>query len=236
VRAGLSRLSVVDARREVALARERLRTAMGVEAPLGAPLDPDLSYQPVKLALDEALAAALSGRPEIRSLEEKVLAAERRTGAVTKELLPLVAGEATYGYTGRRFPLEEGWSFGVSATMPIFDSFETLARRSEERAVLAGARARLERLRQEVDLQVKEAFIELGATAESVTESAKVLETARRNLDLARGRYGEGIGSILEVSDAHSGRTAAEIAGVQALAGHRTARAVLERAVGRPID
>jgi outer membrane protein TolC len=236
VRAGLSRLAVIDARRQVALARERLRTAMGVESPVDGRLDPDLSLRPIALRLDEMLAAALSGRPEIRGLEEKVRAEERRAGAIVKDFLPFVAGEASYGFTGRKFPLADGWSLGVGATLPLFDSFETGARLGEERAVLAATRARLKRLRQEIELQVRESFIELDAAASSATESAQVLEVARKNLDLARGRYGEGIGSVLEVSDAHSGRTAAEIASVQALAAHRIARAMLERAIARPLD
>ena len=148
----------------------------------------------------------------------------------------MVAGQAVYGFSGREFPLDEGWSLGVNATLPLFDSLETLTRLREERSILAATRARLHRLRQEVELEVRQAFLEADAAAQSIAESAGVLDVARRNLELARGRYGEGLGSILEVSDAHSSRTAAEIASVEALAAHRISRAVLERAVGRPID
>ena len=236
VRVGLSRLSVIDSRRDVALARERLKTAIGLDEPLTAALDSDLTLRPVAVELEAAVATALAERPEIRGLESKTRASELRAGALQKQLLPAVGGEAIYGFTGRSFPLDEGWSLGVTATVPLFDSLETVTRLREERSALAATRARVHRLRQQVELEVRQAFVELEAAARSIEESARVLDVARRNLELARGRYGEGLGSILEVSDAHSSRTTAEIASVQALAAHRIGRAVLERAIGRPID
>jgi outer membrane protein TolC len=236
VRVGLSRLSVIGARKDVVLARESLRAAMGIDEPLDGPLDSDLSLQPVMLPLADAVAFALSARPELRSLESKVRASERRAGALGKEFLPRLAGEAVYGFTGRSFPLDEGWSVGFSATVPIFDSFATATHLGEEKAALAATRARLHRQRQIVEQEVRQTFVELESAAQTIAESARVLEVARRNLELARGRYGEGLGSILEVSDAHSNRTAAEISSVQGLAAHRIARAALERAIARPLE
>jgi len=236
VRVGLSRLSLIDARRDVALARESLRTAIGRDEAIPQELDPDLALRPVSLSLEAALAAAVVERPEIRGLEAKARASELRAAAFRKELLPVVAGAANYGWTGRDAPRDENWSFGFSATVPLFDSLETLTRVREEKAALAATRARLHRLRQEIELEVRQAYLQADAAAESIEESSRVLDVARRNLELARGRYGEGLGSILEVSDAHSTRTTAEIASVGALAAHRIARAVLERAIGRSVD
>lgn len=94
MRVGLTKLSVVEARRDLAIARESLRNAMGFDEPLTAPLDPGLSLRPIVMTLDAAIAiaVALTDRPELRSLDSKVEATDHRVSALQKQLLPAFAG------------------------------------------------------------------------------------------------------------------------------------------------
>lgn len=68
----------------------------------------------------------------------------------------------------------------MTANVPLLDSFETLTRMREERAVAAATRARVHRLRQEVELEVRRAFLEADAAAQSVADSASLLDVRPR--------------------------------------------------------
>lgn len=58
------------------------------------------------------------------------------------------------------------------------------------------------------------------------------LGQARENLELARGRYREGVGSAIEVTDAELAITTAETAGIRAQLDSEIALARLQRAMG----
>ena len=59
------------------------------------------------------------------------------------------------------------------------------------------------------------------------------MAAANENRSLAQGRYGEGVGSIIEVTDAQSQALDAQTALIQASYDYCLALARLDRAIGR---
>ena len=102
----------------------------------------------------------------------------------------------------------------------------------QARAKLEEARATEEDLRQKADLAVVEALTELRTAEESLRTALLVDRQARENLDLARGRYREGVGSPLEVSQAALNRTKAQRSLAKARHDLRIAWAKLEHGMG----
>ena len=231
--AELDRLTAAN---NVALARETLRAALGLdEPPAYAPLDgPESDLPTVDAAA--VVETAYTTRPELRSAAAQRQAAAYRVAALTKRYLPSVSGDARYDWTGRAHPLQQGWVLGVTLSVPLFDGIRTHAEVGEARADLRRREAALEELRRQVALEVRRGVLDLRRTAEQLHASRAVETQAAENLELAEGRYAAGVGTVLELVDAQVSLTSARAGTVQARYAMKTAQADLERAIGARLD
>ena len=229
-------LDQVTARNNVSLAQETLRTAMGITGPfVYAPVD-TLERRPLKIDDSAILQTAYAHRPELQSAQARQEAATRRTAALTKQYLPSVSGNAEYNWTGREHPLQSGWIWGVTLSVPLFDNIRTHAEVREARADLRRTEAEYENLRQQVALEVRQSALTLHQAEEQIRVSRQVQSQAQENLELVEGRYTTGVGNIIELTDAQVALTSAHANYIQALYTFKTALADLERSVGRPVE
>ena len=231
-----AQLDRVTARNNVSLAQETLRTAMGITGPfVYTPVD-TLEQMPLGIDETSVLQAAYAHRPELRSATLRQEAATRRVAERTKQYLPSVSGNAQYNWIGREHPLQTGWLWGVTLTVPIFDDIRTHAQVGEARADLRRTKAEYENLRQQVALEVRQSLLTLQQAEEQIRVSQQVERQAQENLDLAEGRYTTGVGNIIELTDAQVSLTSAQANHIQALYSFKTALADLERSVGKPLE
>jgi outer membrane protein TolC len=229
-------LNLVTARHNVALARETLRTAMGVTGPFPYTLMDTLERQEFPFDDEALLTQAYANRPELRSIRAQQRSAAEQVSSLRKQYLPSVSGNAQYNWTGREHPLEDGWIWGVTLTVPLFDSILTTAEVGEGQANLRGLQAQEEDLRQQIALEVRQSWLNLRQAAESIRISEQTLVEARENLDIAEGRYSTGVGNIIELTDAQVSLTSAQANNVQALYSYKTAVAQLEKAIGQSLE
>ena len=229
-------LILVTARNNVALGHETLRTAMGIpEAPDFLLID-TFDRRSLSVNEDDILRQAYASRPELHSVWAQQKAAAERVSELQKYYLPSITGNAQYNWTGREYPLQEGWGVGVVLTVPLFDSILTTAQVGEARANQQRLTAEEENLRQQVRLEVRRSLLELRRADESIRVSEQTEVQARENLVLAEGRYQTGVGNIIEVTDAQTSLTSARANTIQALHNFRIALAQLEKAVGRNLE
>lgn len=237
VQVSTAELSRVEARNNVALGFATLRRAMGQDEPLQhATLIDQLEHHPVLVAEEAIVQDAYVRRPELESIRAQQRASAAQVSALQKQFLPSVAGTAQYNWTGREFPLQEGWMWGVTLTVPLFDSILTTSQLGEAHATLRNFQAQEDNLRQQVTLEVQQGLLNLRRAEESLRVNAQTLVQARENLDLAEGRYAAGVGNIIEVTDAQVSLTSAQANNVKALYDYKTALAELEKAVGASLD
>ena len=130
----------------------------------------------------------------------------------------------------------QGWLWGVTLTVPLFDDILTTAQIGEQQATLRNLQAQEENLRQQVALEVRQSFLNLRQAEEAIRVSDQTLVQARENLDLAEGRYSAGVGNIIELTDAQVLLTTARANNIQALYTYRTAVAQLEKAIGQRLE
>lgn len=126
--------------------------------------------------------------------------------------------------------------WGVTLTMPLFDSILTTSQLGEEQATLRNLQAQEENLRQQVTLEVRQGLLNLRRAEESIRVSEQTLVQARENLDLAEGRYAAGVGNIIEVTDAQVSLTSAQANSINALYDYKTVLAELEKAAGSSLE
>jgi outer membrane protein len=229
-------LNLVTARNNVALGHETLRTAMGLtEATEFIPVD-TLDRQSLSVSDNDILHRAYANRPELHSVWAQQKAAAEHVSELQKRYLPSITGNAQYNWTGREYPLQEGWVLGLVLTVPLFDSILTTAQVGEAQADQRRLTAEEENLRQQIALEVRRSLLEVRRTNESIRVSEQTEVQARENLALAEGRYQAGVGNILEVTDAQTSLTSARANTIQALYNYKTAVAELEKAVGRGLE
>lgn len=229
-------LNLITARNNVALGRETLRTAMGITGPFEFILVDTLERRAVPVEDKDLLPQAYAARPELQSIRAQQRSTADQVSSLQKQYLPSLSGNAQYNWTGRDYPLVQGWIWGVTLTMPLFDSILTTAEVGEAKANLRGLKAQEDNLRQQVTLEVRQSLLDLHRAEESIRVSEQTVVQAQENLELAEGRYAAGVGNIIEVTDAQVSLTSAQANNIQALYTYKTALAQLEKAVGRSLE
>jgi outer membrane protein TolC len=229
-------LNQVTARNNVELARETLRTAMGVTDPFSFTLVDTLDRKTLTLKAENLLAQAYTNRPELHSIKAQQESATQQVSALQKQYFPSLTGNAQYNWTGREYPLQQGWVVGVTLTFPLFDDILTMGQVGEAKANLRGLQAQEENLRQQVSLEVRQSILNVQQAEESVRVSEATVGQARENLTIAEGRYAAGVGNIIELTDAQVLLTSSQANYVQALTTYKTAIAQLEKAINQPLE
>ena len=117
-------------------------------------------------------------------------------------------------------------------TFPLFSGFLTKYQVQEARSNLDVIRANEESLRQNILLEVKQAYLNLEEARERIPTAELTVRQAEENLELASGRYKAGVGNPIEVTDALVVYNNAKSSYIQALYDYRVAGASLQRAMG----
>ena len=233
VQLATTELDQLTSRNNVALARETLRNALGLDGPLDFEISDTLEVTEVEVDEAQALAVAYAQRPELRSFDEQRAAVAQTIVALQRDYLPALAGNGSYNWSGSD-ELQESWRLGASINLSIFNGGLTTAQIGEQSAILAELDYRQQTLRQSIALEVRQAALSLAQAKQSIAVAGVGRDQARENLDIALGRYRGGVGNIIELTDAQTAHTSADASYVQALYNHQIALASLERAMGKP--
>lgn len=229
-----AKLNLIKAENAVRLARVALNNAMGLpEAPDYEVAD-QLSSQRVEIDLNEILRKAYDRRPDLKAIAVKRKSLEQSIELARKGYYPSVTGNAGYGWGGGSFPLDQGWSFGAQVNVPLFSGFLTKYEVAEAQANLEVLAANEALLRQTIDQDVKQAWLNLQEAADRGVAAELIVRQAAENLELANGRYASGVGSPIEVTDALVAASNAKTAQISALYDYKLAQSSLEKAAGEP--
>jgi outer membrane protein TolC len=123
----------------------------------------------------------------------------------------------------------------VGLRVPIFSGFRTGADVQEAQINLLSERLRLAQLRENVELQYQQALGEKQRAAAEITARQRTVEQAQRVYDLTVLRYGQGLATQLEVTDARLGALQARTNLAQAVSGFYLAEAGVSRSLGTPM-
>lgn len=227
-----AKLALIRAENARKVALVVLKNAMGVPEALDRPVEDSLSYKKYQVTFDEALARAYENRPDLRALIARRQAAEESINFAKKGYYPVVSGNASYNWGGQDFPLDEGWTVGAMLTFPLFNGFLTMNQVAEARSNLYILRANEESTKQQILLDVQQAYLSLQEAEESIATADLAVKQAQENLDLANGRYAAGVGSPIETTDALTSYANAQVSYNAALYNYKLAQATIEKAMG----
>jgi outer membrane protein len=227
-----ARLNLIKAENQIRLSRVTLNNAMGIPDVPDYNLQDNLSYTKYGLSFEEALSTVYNQRPDLQALIKKKEAAKSSIDLARKEYFPVLSGNANYIYSGNGFPLNNGWNYGVSLSIPLFSGFDTKYKIAQAQANYDTISANEQSLRLDVYSQLQQAYLSLRQADESISTSELTVRQATENVELATGRYRAGVGSPLEITDALVGLNNAKVAYTQALTDYKNAQANIEKAIG----
>ena len=235
-----AKLSLINAENALKIAWVTLNTVMGVPDPPEYTIEDNLSFQQYAITLEEATTRAFENRPDLQSVIAKRQAAEANISFARSGHYPVLSGNASYLAGAQDIPpsalehggLDHGWEVGVALTIPLFSGFLTSHQVAEAKSNLYVLKANEESLRQQILLDVRQAYLNLQAADASISTTDLTVKQAKENLDLANGRYSAGVGSPIEVSDAFATYVTAQANYTSALANYKIAQASIERAMG----
>lgn len=224
-------LALMSADNALKIAWTNLNNAMGVPRAPGYDIEDILSYEPYDVALEEAVQWAYEGRPDMQSTVLRRRAAEAGVAFARSGYYPSVSGNAEYGWSGDG-TLADFWSLGAEITFPVFSGFLTRHQVGEARARLDVLKADEELLRQNIYLEVEQAYLNLKVSERLIPTAQLAVRQAEENFEIVNGRYAAGLADPIEVTDAQVTLSNAKTAYTKALFDYRIARANLERAMG----
>jgi len=227
-----ARLNLIKAENALRIAKVVLDNAMGMPDAPEYTIEDAFLYQKYNITLKDAVDRAYENRPDLKSIITKKKAAESSIGLAKKGYYPTLSGNAGYDWSGEKLPLQDGWTVGVTITLPIFSGYLTDYQVQGARAKLNVLKAQEESFRQGVILEVQQAYLNLREAEERISTAQLIVRQAQENLELANGRYAAGLGNPVEVTDSQIAYSNAKTSHIQALSDYNVATASLEKAMG----
>ena len=169
---------------------------------------------PLEVTVEEALARALSGREELRQADHGVAAAEGQRKLARSAHLPGVSLALDYGFQGDRYEFNGDTDFAVASLVfswNVFNGGQDGAR--AQAASLEAERARTGRREAErrIEMQVRQAYDAAVVARAAIATADARLAAARRTYELVSRRWQEGMAPQIELIDARTAFTAAQL-------------------------
>jgi outer membrane protein TolC len=235
-----AQLSLESLEGAVHVAQGSLAVAMGI--PANASFEPPVltdslcpdSLRFIAQSVDTLITVATRNRPDLQAARAQAAAAAAQVRVARSGLLPTISLNATSGYTQTSIPNFQGrtYTVGLGFDLPLFTGMSRQYNLQSASEQLEAANARAEQTRQQIALEVFTAFYNLQTATERVRTAADLLASATESESVARGRYREGVGSIVDLLIAQAALADARAQDAQARWQWRSALAQLAHDVG----
>jgi len=191
-------------------------------------------YDVASLDAREAVAQALSSRPDARAASARLEASETERKAAQAIALPRVSFYADYGQSGNQLYRNlNTYTVRGELGVPIYFGGRASAERERAQAGVDAAEAELEQLRIEIETETLAAAAAVDSARKQVQVAEEGVGLAEEEIDLTTARFVSGVADNTEVLAAQDRLARAEENRIRALYRLNLARASLHRATGR---
>lgn len=163
------------------------------------PVDVDL----IQTSVDDLIKRARESRSELKGVSARADALDAQSKAEIGKTRPQLALTAGYTHFDNQFLDRQNISvMGVGVTWNLFDGGQARNKAAALRSVSRAAQERLEDLRSAIELQVREAWLDVREAQARVKASREAVAQADENLRMSRELYGAGLATNTQVLDA----------------------------------
>lgn len=198
-------LDLAAAKKDYGLTISELNNIMGKTDSSDYRVAGEEDFNPVNVSLGEAIKTALANRVEMSSRRSEIRARQIELEIKKKSDWPTVSAGAAHKVSDtdvKGAGNVRNWNAGAAIRWPWFDGLRTRSEVKEAEARLTAAQSKIQEETLNIILEVREAVLNLGEAEERINAAAVLRKETLENLDVTNARYEEGLGSIIEVTDA----------------------------------
>ena len=200
-----------------------------------------LDYTPWEQDIDYCLALAEDLRLEIEVADLEVQIAEKNYKLTQKDYFPAVNLTGTYTKRGTDWDVDGGtgisdkdfWDIRATASWDFWQWGRTRYGVKEKLSRLSQAKLRKQQLLDNIDLEVKQAYLKTQEAQQNITTIEKAIEQAKENLRITEERYKEQVSTTTDVLVAQTLLTETKTNYYNALYDFKISKAILYRALGQ---
>ena len=234
-----SRQNLVKAENAVEMAKAKFNTVLRREIDTPTEVEDILALRPYTKTFDECQKLAIENRPEVKSYVRKVEQSQKLVNLARSEYLPSVSVVGHFERYGDNANLngslyrnsDNSYIMGM-ATWNFWEWGRTKNRVDASRSRQNQTAYALDNIKDQVSLEVKNAWLALNEAEKQVAVTKKSIEQADENFRVSTERYQEHVGTSTDVIDAQTLLTRAKTDYFNALSDYNISIARLERAMG----
>jgi outer membrane protein len=167
----------------------------------------------VTINLDMASENALGKREELNMLNGYLKADEYYLNLNQSKIIPSVYGAVDYGYQGTRYRFTDEYDYWIASIVlkwELFHGAENRAQIDQAKIGRDNLETRIEETKNQIRLQVIDAYYDLQASEKSIAAANEALISARKAYEVIDRKYREGQANLIEYIDARTTMTNAE--------------------------
>ena len=202
-----------------------------------------LDYTPFEHDIDYCLSQADENRLELQVADLEVQIADKDYDLSKSNYFPSIDLTGNWSRRGTQWDVDGGegiadkkfWDIRATATWDFWQWGRTRYGVKEKLSRLSQAKYRKEEILDNIELEVKQAFLRVNETEKNITTIEKAIEQARENLRITEERYKEQVSTTTDVLIAQTLLTETMTNYYNSLYDFKIAKAVLYRAMGQEI-
>ena len=231
-----SKLMLIQAENSVEIAMAKLNNAMGLPYANRYNLSEQLKYNACDITLNDAIIIAKESRPEFQLTEVQIEEARQNVKLVKKSYFPKLTVEGQYQIGGRNFTSNYGYNFGGYLNFPTINGMLIKNEIKEAQALYKKEQASAANTRNNIYFEIQQAYYSMIEKKNSIPVAYLGLKQSKENYDLSFGRYNVGVGNPVELKEAQVQYQDAMLRYYNSLYQFNSARADLERFIGKNIS
>ena len=232
VKLAQAREDLIRARNGLKLATVALNTAIGRDV-----VDTDHLPAPVSAAMPAPPSTenedAVENRPELAAAKKVAAIKEKAAVKSARDYAPVLNAFGSMDWDSDvSSDFEQSYMVGLMLEWDVFTGFRRGAATAGARAEQEAARAEEQKARNQLRLDLKQAFLQATEAWERLAVAGKSVESAKEALRITQERYAQGAADITDLLTAQVGLTATQTRNVAAQYDYLSALANYERAQG----
>ncbi|MBQ8459134.1 TolC family protein [bacterium] len=228
-----AKLKLIQADNAVNLAIAQLNNVMGVPYIEKYEVTERLKYKPLEISFEQAIDIARDSRPELKLAELKVEEAHQTVKLAKKSYFPTISAEGQYQRGGRHWNSNYGFNYGAYLTFPSINGMLIRNEIKEAKYLYDKELANAKNTQNSIYLEIQNAYLKLQEKRNQLPVAILQVKQAKENYELSYGRYRVGEASPTELKDAENSYEQAQLTYYTSLYEYNSARAQLEKAVGK---
>ncbi len=230
-----AKLQLIQAQKNVSLAVASLNNSMGMPYITNYNVQERLKYAPCDITLDESIEIAKDSRPDWKIAKLKVETANQTLKLTKKSYFPQITFQGNVAIGGKHPTSNWGYVLGGYLDFPTVNVMKINNEIKEAKALYSKQMATSLKTEQDIILEIQNSYYNLVEKKNQLPVAFLGMKQAKQNYDISFGRYKVGEGNPTELKDAQISYLNAQLSYYNALYQYNTAKATLEKAIGKNI-